>query len=356
VRSEDPVRYWVGIRLTALDRDSFRPGGLTLLISSESLRGGGLFIDLTPWIIVGFAAVLFSVLFWIPLITGITRSVAQMTRATELIAEGSFDARVVTNRRDELGSLGEAINRMAMRLAGFVNGQKRFLGDIAHELCAPLARLQMALGILEQRAGQQAPRVDDVREEVQHMSSLVNELLSFSKASLRQEPVELEPVALAALARRIVEREAKAGEIIEVRIDPALHALAEPELLARALSNLVRNALRHAQNAGPLLIAASRQGEGKGDAERVQLTISDSGPGIPEDAREKIFDPFYRLEASRSRETGGVGLGLAIVKTCVEACHGTVSARNRQPHGLEVQIVLRATANSGTKQVLRAKP
>ena len=101
---------------------------------------------------VGFACVLVSVLFWLPLVRGITHSISQITRATEQIAAGRFDARVATGRRDELGRLGEAINQMATRLSGFVTGQRRFMGDIAHELCSPIARIQMALGILEHRA------------------------------------------------------------------------------------------------------------------------------------------------------------------------------------------------------------
>ena len=94
------------------------------------------------------------------------------------MAEGQFDVRVEDKRRDELGLLGDAVNRMAARLSGFVTGQKTFLGDIAHELCSPIARMQMALGIMEQRAkGEPNPYLDDLREEVEHMSNLVNELL-----------------------------------------------------------------------------------------------------------------------------------------------------------------------------------
>ena len=70
------------------------------------------------------------------------------------------------------------------------------------------------------------------------------------------------------------------------------------------------------------------------------MTVTDSGPGVPEESLEKIFDPFYRIESSRSRETGGTGLGLAIVKTCVEACQGTVLARNSKPSGLQVEVTL----------------
>jgi two-component system sensor histidine kinase CpxA len=343
VRTEKPTRYWVGLRAPIAERDRPRMLPATLLAMSDSLRGGGLFFDLTPWIIVGFGAVFFSVLFWVPLVRGITRSISQMTQATAQIAEGRFDVRVASRRHDELGSLATAINQMAGRLAGFVTGQKRFLGDIAHELCAPIARLQMALGILEERADdKQRAYVEDVRDEVQEMSGLVNELLSFSKASLRHKQMALQPVPLAALTRRVVARESSEADLIEVQVPEQWQALADPDLLARALANLLRNALRYAAQDGAILVAAHTDGD------HVTLAVSDSGPGVPEAMLQQIFDPFFRLEASRSRETGGVGLGLAIVKTCIEACQGTVRAQNRQPTGLQVSIVLKRHLNDRT--------
>ncbi len=352
-----PSRFWVGVRLALPAREQRamepampppdgpreeRPGRderrfepVVLLAVSTSLSGGGLFFDAQPWLVFAFGAVLFSMLLWIPLVRGLTRSIAQMTRAAEQIAEGQFDVQVADRRPDELGRLGQAINRMAARLAGFVTGQKRFLGDVAHELCSPIARTQMALGILEQRAAAaEQPYLDDLREEVQQMSTLVNELLSFSKAGLRRGQIPLRPVNLAELARRVVARENRDGRPIELNIAPDLEALAEPELLARALGNVVRNALHHAGAAGPIAVEATA------DAAGVTLAVVDSGPGVPEAALEKLFDPFYRVEASRSRETGGAGLGLAIVKTCIEACQGTVRAVNRQPNGLRVELHL----------------
>jgi two-component system sensor histidine kinase CpxA len=337
VRTAEPAGYWVGIRLPMYDRNHPEAQLQTLLLFSPTLSGGGLFIDFKPWLLAGFGAVLFSVLFWLPLIRSITRSIKQLTAATGQIAEGHFEVRVSERRRDELGRLGAEINSMAARLDGFVAGQKRFLGDAAHELCSPLARMQVALGILEQRAGAaEAEYVADVREDVQEMSNLVNELLSFSKASLREKTVPLQRVPLAGLARRVAAREAGAGDKVQVQIADELAAMAEPDLLARALANLVRNALRYAGDAGPVLITAEPVEQG------VALRVSDSGPGVPAGALQKIFDPFYRLEASRSRDTGGVGLGLAIVKTCVEACQGSVAASNRQPSGLQVEIRLKA--------------
>jgi two-component system sensor histidine kinase CpxA len=302
------------------------------------LTGGGLFFDLRPWIVAVFGAGIFSAIFWVPFVRGITRSVTQMTRATQQIAEGRFDVRVNVRRRDELGALGQAINSMAQRLDSFVTGQKRFLGDIAHELCSPLARLRVALGILEERtdAGRQ-PDVARANEQAEEIASLVNELLSFSKTSLGARPVSLQSVSLREIAEVVVRREATDGARIELDVPAELCAEAEPELLARALANLLRNAVRYAGSTGPITILA-RQRDGQ-----VTLIVADHGPGIPEAELPRIFDPFYRLDASRDRQTGGVGLGLAIVKTCVEACQGTVTAANRVPSGLQVTITLRAS-------------
>src|SRR5581483_7267605 len=314
LRTSKPGRYWVGVRVRVAGQD--RPGiaPMTLLAVSDSIRGGGLFFDYGPWIAVGFGCVLVSVLFWLPLVRGITRSISQIARATEQIADGRFDARVVSKRRDELGRLGQGINQMASRLAGFVSGQKRFLGDIAHELCTPIARIQMALGILEQRADEkQKAYVEDLREEVEHMSNLVNELLSFSKASLGQSTIKPQPVPLRATIEKASRRENFSGADVRIEVDENLRALAEPELLLRSTANLLRNAIRYAAQAGPITVSARREGG------RVLVSVADCGPGVPEESLAKLFDPFYRTEPSRTRETGGVGLGLAIVKTCIEA-------------------------------------
>jgi len=336
VRTLDPTRYWLIVRAPINDPDRPRSRPLVLVTMANSLTAGGLLFDFKPWVGVGIGVVVLSALLWFPLVRGITRSIGQMTQATREIAEGRFDARVNEQRRDELGALGQSVNRMAVRLAGFVTGQKRFLGDTAHELCSPIARMQVALGILEQRADEkQKAYVEDVREEVQHMSSLVNELLSFSKAGLREKGIPLQPVLLAELARRVASREAGDSHQVDIQIAEDLRALAEPDLLSRALANLIRNALRYAGGAGPVVISARAQDND------VVLAVADAGPGVPEDTLQQIFDPFFRIESSRSRETGGVGLGLAIVKTCVEACQGTVTTRNRQPSGLQVEIHLR---------------
>jgi two-component system sensor histidine kinase CpxA len=166
----------------------------------------------------------------------------------------------------------------------------------------------------------------------------VNELLSFSKASVGRANIKLQAVALRAVVEKAASRESSSAGGAEVKVEVVedLRAVADPELLLRAMGNVLRNAIRYAGNAGPITISAAREGE------KVMVTIEDCGAGIPEDALEQVFDPFYRVDSSRTRETGGVGLGLSIVKTCVESCGGTVSCENRQPTGLRVLIKLQA--------------
>ncbi len=338
LRTRKPARYWLLYR-TRLDNP--RVGGpmrVILVAQADSFSMGGLILDPAPWIWLIVGTIAFSVVFWIPLLRSITRAIRQMTQTTRQIAAGRFDVRVATRRHDELGSLGESINQMAERLNGFIMGQKRFLGDIAHELCTPLARLQMTLGIMEQR-GEQADNGEYARrasEKAGQIAALVNELLAFSRASFGASAVRLEAVAVRTIVAEAVKRETTEQARIEVpELPEGLAVLADTELLVRAISNLLRNAIRHG---GGSVISVNAERDG----ESVLIRVADGGPGVPEGELLRLFDAFYRLDRSRTRETGGVGLGLTIVKTCVESSGGTVVARNREPHGLEMEIRLPA--------------
>jgi two-component system sensor histidine kinase CpxA len=286
-----------------------------------------------------------SVLFWIPMVRHITQPLGRMTRATEEIAEGRFDAPIHERRNDEIGRLAIAIHHMSTRLSAFVEGQKRFLGDVAHELGSPIARIQFGLGALEQRIlKENRQRVVDVMEDVDHLSNLVAELLAFSRAGMKSDTVQLECVELLPAVEAAVRREAVSDVEIQVRVGPGIRVVASAELLVRALANLLRNAVKYAGDAGPIEITA-----GKKDG-MVEMAVQDMGPGVPEGLIDQLFEPFFRPETSRDRNTGGVGLGLAIVKTCIEKCRGTVSAANLEPVGFGVKIRLPAPQVHGRRQ------
>ena len=287
--------------------------------------------------VVAVVVMLISVLLWIPMVRSITRPLTRMTLATEEVAKGRFDVSIHEPRADEIGRLASAINKMTSRLSAFVKGQKRFLGDVAHELGSPIARIQFGLGALEQRVEREnQQRVIDVMEDVDHMPKLVNELLAFSRADMQSKTVELQKINLLPAVQRAVKRETMPAAEVVVRIDPGIHVVASVELLTRALANLVRNAVKYAGAAGPINIFAEKR------KDVVELEVRDNGPGVPEALIDQLFEPFFRPEPSRDRDSGGVGLGLAIVKTCVEACEGTVSATNLKPNGFAVTIKLNA--------------
>lgn len=336
LRAGEPAAYWAAFRLPQGNQDRGRPGPVMIVARLDSFWSLLRFLELESWLLAGTGVLAVSVLFWLPLVHGMTRALRQLTAATERIAEGRFDTRVSVGRNDELGLLGDSVNRMATRLDTQLTGQKRFLGDVAHELCSPLARLQLASGIL----GDQAPAslqetVADVRDEVQQMSALVNELLDFTKAGLRPRDVACEPRELAPIVAAAIDREGTAARTT-LDLPAGLRAAAEAGLLGRAVGNLLRNAARYAGPDSPIRVQARREGS------QVILVIEDEGPGVPPAALDRLGEPFFRPEAARTREAGGVGLGLAIVRQSIAALGGDVRFSNRSPHGFRAEIRLAA--------------
>lgn len=329
--------YWAGIDLPLFDPMRERPLHGLLLLRSSGLSGNGLFFDLKPWAIGGLVVVGLSLILWAPFILAITRYVSRLAKTTEAIAEGKFDARVGLERSDELGVLGASIETMASRLDRLVRGQKRFLGDVAHELCSPLARIRTGLGVLEYGLSpEQKPRLDSIEEDVGELSDLVSEVLAFTKASTAPGSVRLESVELAPLIQLALSRECP-GQKVEIEVAPALSVTADRNLLSRAIANVLRNARNHGGDECGLRISATREGE------EVILIISDDGPGVAPADLARLFEPFYRPDAARTRETGGAGLGLAIVRAGIEACHGTVKAEAAVPRGLSLVFRLPAS-------------
>ncbi len=339
VRTTDPVRYWLGIPMPlpagscADSHSRFQPA--MLIISTDSLTDSGFFPDIMPFLGAALAIIAISLIWWFPMIRHITRPLKEMTRVTEEIADGRFGMRVDDSRKDEIGRLGRSVNIMSERLESFISGQKRFLGDVAHELCSPLARLKMALGILENRAGQENREyLSDVSEEVDNITELVNEILSFSRAEFSPDKVKISEVDIEKVVSRVVDREKRGGVYVKTAIPAGLVAMCNHDLVARALANILRNAMRYAGQHGPVTITA-----GSSDG-LVSIEVADSGPGVPDEYISRIFDPFFRVDDHRSRETGGAGLGLSIVRTCIEACRGRVIAENTEQGGLKIRIEL----------------
>ena len=231
------------------------PHAVILLIKSTTLGADGLILDTSPWWKLGGLIIAISILLWIPFAWNLTRYIRRLTRRTISIARGNFEANQISHRGDELGRLGMAIDRLRQRLSGYVDGQKRFTSDIAHELCTPLARMQLSLGVLEQQNVASPETINDLRDEVRQMSGMVDELLDFSRASISPDKVTLEKINIHELATEVIDREGATTAQLDIR--PETTAMASHHLLRRALGNVLRNATHYAPGKNILIHTSS---------------------------------------------------------------------------------------------------
>jgi len=332
LRGEGGNGYWAGVHLTFPGRLGEPVHHHLLLIRATTLDGSGMFFDLKPWLWGGLGVLALSLAFWTPFILGISRYLHRLTVATEGIAAGNFEVSLPPRGHDELAALGHAIQSMAARLDLLVSGQKRFLGDAAHELCAPLARLRTGVGILEMKLGENhQANLAAIDAEAAELATLVEEILAFSRAKNR--PAQLRPVLLDHLVREVAAREG-ANLNLTFEVPRHLQVTADAALLARAIGNVLRNSAIHAGPGVHVSITATST------PEAATLTIADNGPGVPPEELPRLFEPFYRPDRSRSRDTGGSGLGLAIVRSAIEACGGAASAFLPAGGGFAVSLTL----------------
>ncbi|MEM6927199.1 MAG: ATP-binding protein [Myxococcota bacterium] len=263
---------------------------------------------------------LLAVAVLIPLLP-LQRQLSALGRTAEALAEGDTRARVpLVAGGGPVHPVAEQINRMAQEIEDAMARNQELLRSVAHEMRTPLSRLLLGLDLLDgDEPGARAERVAMLQATVVDMQGLTNELLDFSRLGDRPE-VERSDVDLVAVVQEVASR--WPGTTLEVP-DTAPQVPGEPRLVARAIDNAVRNAVRYAS---PPVVRFERLAAGWA------VLVDDAGPGIASEDRERVFEPFERLEASRSRETGGTGLGLPIVRRILEA-HGGEARIDASPEG-----------------------
>jgi signal transduction histidine kinase len=268
----------------------------------------------------------------------LTRPVRNLQKAVERFGHGDLSARSGTTRKDELGDLGRAFDRMAGRIETLLHAERRLLLDISHELRSPLARLAVAIELA--RSGDDLEcALNRIQKEADRLNSLVGQLLQVTRAegdpsSLRREAVRLDEMVGQLVSDSALEASSHGCRVEYGRHEPVT-VEGDPELLRRAVENVMRNAIRHAPPETAVEVKLAR------DNGRAVIDIRDHGPGVPEEALPRLFDAFYRVESDRDRTSGGIGLGLSIARRAVELHKGSIRARNAQP-GLEVELELPA--------------
>lgn len=286
------------------------------------------------------AAVVASVIFGALAARYFSSPIRRLRYAFKAVERGDLGIRLTPDlgrQRDELGDLGRDFDHMVAQLDSLMDGQRRLLHDVSHELRSPLARLQIAIDLIRQRPERLQPSLERIEAEAGRMDHLVGELLTLARLEGGMEKQEPEPLALTDLLAAVVEDarfEAEAvGRRVELSMLEAAPMLGQPDLLRRAVENVIRNAIRHTP-VGSAVRVVLAAGEGRS----LSLVVADQGPGVPERELEAIFAPFFRSGDNAGAE--GHGLGLAIARRIVEAHSGSIHAQNIPGGGLQVLIVL----------------
>jgi two-component system, OmpR family, sensor histidine kinase CpxA len=282
----------------------------------------------------------------------IVSPVVKLRAVTRQVSGGDLSARVgplLGKRRDELADMGRDFDAMAAQIEALLSAQQRLLRDISHELRSPLARLGVALDLLRKRTGPEAESyLARIERESARLNEMIGQLLSLSRWEAGADVLHRQPLNFAALVREVAEdadfearSQKRAVELVEC---DECETTGTPTLLRSAVENVVRNAVRHTPEGTSVKV--SLRCRRKDDSDEALLSVRDEGPGVPDDALSEIFRPFYRVDDSRTRETGGAGLGLAITERAVRLHGGTISAENLKGGGFIVEIRLPLASSS----------
>ena len=274
----------------------------------------------------------------------LSRPISELRSAASRLAQGDMTARVggtLANRSDEAAGLVREFDQMAERVADLIEAQRRLIGDISHEIKSPLARLSVALGLARRTAETYAPRqFDRMERELERLSMLSSELLTLAKLEQGPASAPLATVDLGAVVKRVLsdatfESQTRMGDVVLHEHDRPLMVAGDEDLLRRAIENVVRNAIFYTSPGTKVEVALASP-----DGRSAALEIRDHGPGVPADALPHLFEPFYRVDQARARQTGGAGVGLSICERAVRLHGGRIAARNASPRGLIVDISL----------------
>ncbi len=278
----------------------------------------------------------------------LTSPIVRLRAATQKLASGDLSARAGkpgSRRHDEMAELMRDFDRMAERLENLVSAQSRLLTDISHELRSPLARLNVALELARQRSGSEArSALDRIDRETNRLNQLIQRLLTIARLEAGDESIEKLPVHLEQIVHEIAkdaafEAQSRGCEVEATVVDDCV-VVGSPSLLHSAIENVVRNAIRYTQEGTSVEVRLEQGVETVSARPEAVVRVTDSGPGVPEEALDKLFRPFYRIDDARGRQTGGVGLGLAITDRAVRLHGGTIRVSNRPQGGLMVEIRL----------------
>jgi len=310
------------------------PGGVSFVVQAR-LRDGTLVtfdsrppLDTTGWpyrlflslgvLLVAVVAITLVAVRWV------TRPLKTLAEAADTLGADIDRPPLDENGPLEVSRAARAFNTMQQRLAAFIRDRTRVLAAMSHDLKTPITRLRLRAELLDD-AQLRAKFIGDLEE----MESMVGATLDFMRGLESRE--QAQPLDVMALLESLQEDARELGGKVAIEGAARLPYHGHPQALKRCLANLIGNAVQYGKTATIRVADA---------ADRLQICIRDEGPGIPESELERVFEPFHRLEASRSRDTGGTGLGLSIARNVARAHGGDIVLRNVPEGGLEAMLTL----------------
>lgn len=291
--------------------------------------------------VVGLIAIGLTVITIFLLSRLITMPLIRMKQATEQLSKGNNQVKLTIDRNDELGELANAITTLSNDLDRLKNERNEFLASISHELRTPLTYIKGYADI----ASRPDASVDEkeeymaiIREETAHLTVLIQRLFELAQMDHNRFAIEKEYVSLAALFRSVADLVRPAFEAkrisLSILADPDIKAFVDPGRIQQVLLNVLDNARKHSPDGTSVTLGAVR------DKDKIVISISDEGEGIPAEDIPFVFERLYRVDKSRSRESGGSGLGLAIAKEIVESHGGSIMLHSERTKGTTVRIEL----------------
>ena len=315
----------------------------TLVISSISLQARVRLIRgvLFPASIISFILALFLVVVATLLVRRFVNPLADVIYAARAVASGKLNTRIPTKGPQDLRSLSESFNEMASSLERNDHERRDLLADIAHELRTPLSVIRGRLeGIVDGIYSADGGQVSLALEQTYLLERLVDDLRLLTLAETRQLHFEKKSVDLAQLSQHTIDifsaeaQEKNISLVLEKGSGPYIVEL-DPQRMEQVIGNLIGNSLRYIPDGSKIRLTLEET------SDEVSLFVNDNGPGVAENELPYLFDRFWRKEISRSRSSGGTGLGLAIAKQLIEAQGGTITARNLDEGGLQIQLTMK---------------
>ena len=300
-----PDASWVNLRLATFQTTSTEHG---ILASLSAMALGILLVSFV-------------------LVRSVTAPLRTLARAADRIGIDLAAPEVPQTGPREIQQTAKAFNRMQARIKRLISDRTQTLAAVSHDLKTPITRLRLRAEFV---------RDEDLRQTIEGDLDEMERMIESTLAFLRGDAIgeESKTVDIASILKTISDELVDTGHDVVLAGLPHLSLRCKPLAIKRAFSNLIENAVKYGARAR---VALAERYDG------IVITIADDGPGVPEEELERVFDPFYRLEASRSRETGGTGLGLTVARTVIRAHGGDVRLHNLQPSGLCAMVTLPKT-------------